>query len=1013
MADQRFLTLLIASIAFATSASSAPPPAPPPWVAMDRGPYLTASIESGLPGRAMTPKGIMIRVNKTSRPAHVLFDSDLMRYSAAWTGDSINWRNVLFDGSHQTWPAVAGDQVFGTRMIPGWANDRGSFDDPRTRFASTDYKPQPAHWQNRAYGPLPHAWAQYKGLYLHGERVILSYTVANTAVLDSPGWDEHEGMAAAAAGIFTRTLNVSKASSDLVVEVLEHSSRELRRAGSIVVLGRPATPAVERPSTRPAPVAEGLIASWTPATNSATFEPREGAHAATMAGGQAGGAAAVEQGIGLSGGRHARIDDASGIDLSGDFSIAGWIKTNRGGTILSKTIEGRWVPGGKTLFIEDGNLTLDVGWVGAVRGGRSISDGRWHHVAATYRQADNAVALYVDGASDAAGHLKVTADPDGSQVRLGLTSADFPRGNGNRLEGALGAVCLYGRVLKPVEIVAMAGAQAVPVEHAVAAAVVGAPAGVAWDLSEAGQLRLRIPAATTPCRLKILSGRILSGGETAFAAVAAKDGGQEVENLSALTHGGPARWSQALITRGTLASSGGAYVADQIAVPSDNPWHALMRFGGFDFFEGGTRAALCTWDGDVWTVDGIDGSLAQLTWRRIATGLFQPLGLKIVADAQGKEQIYVCCRDQIVRLHDLNGDGEIDFYECFNNDHQVTEHFHEFALGLQTDAAKNFYYTKSARHALPSVVPQHGTLLRVSKDGSKTEIVCGGFRAANGFGLSEGGGEMAMSDQEGYWMPANRINLLKPGGFYGNLWSAAGRARTAAEGYDSPLCWLPVKVDRSPAEELWITSDHWGPLRGRMIHTSYGTGKLFLVLYETVNGVAQGGMVQLPGVAFKSGIMRGRFNSADGQLYLTGMVGWASNCAEPSGFYRVRYVAEKSPPCLPEGLHVTRDGLSITFTSPLDKAAAEDADSYAVKQWKYRWSERYGSPHFSVAQAGKEGEDDVAVAGVVLSEDRRMVKLQIPSIKPVMQMQVQFNVKDAAGNAVKMSVYNTINQVPQ
>ncbi len=59
--------------------------------------------------------------------------------------------------------------------------------------------------------------------------------------------------------------------------------------------------------------------------------------------------------------------------------------------------------------------------------------------------------------------------------------------------------------------------------------------------------------------------------------------------------------------------------------------------------------------------------------------MFQPLGVKIV---DGK--IYVTCRDQITRLNDLNGDGETDFYENFNNDHQVTEHFHEFAMGLQT-----------------------------------------------------------------------------------------------------------------------------------------------------------------------------------------------------------------------------------------------------------------------------------------------------------------------------------------
>jgi len=35
-------------------------------------------------------------------------------------------------------------------------------------------------------------------------------------------------------------------------------------------------------------------------------------------------------------------------------------------------------------------------------------------------------------------------------------------------------------------------------------------------------------------------------------------------------------------------------------------------------------------------------------------------------------------------------------------------------MGLQTDRDGNFYYAKAARHALPGLVPQHGTLLKVS-----------------------------------------------------------------------------------------------------------------------------------------------------------------------------------------------------------------------------------------------------------------------------------------------------------
>ena len=67
----------------------------------------------------------------------------------------------------------------------------------------------------------------------------------------------------------------------------------------------------------------------------------------------------------------------------------------------------------------------------------------------------------------------------------------------------------------------------------------------------------------------------------------------------------------------------------------------------------------------------------------MAKNMFRSFSTSWIEDC--RRVIHVACRDQIARLHDLNGDLEIDWIECFNNDHQVTEHFHEFAMGLQTD----------------------------------------------------------------------------------------------------------------------------------------------------------------------------------------------------------------------------------------------------------------------------------------------------------------------------------------
>ena len=56
----------------------------------------------------------------------------------------------------------------------------------------------------------------------------------------------------------------------------------------------------------------------------------------------------------------------------------------------------------------------------------------------------------------------------------------------------------------------------------------------------------------------------------------------------------------------------------------------------------------------------------------------------------------------------------------------------------------------------------------MSKDGSRTEIVANGFRAANGVCVNADG-TFFVTDQEGHWTPKNRINWVHPGGFYGNM----------------------------------------------------------------------------------------------------------------------------------------------------------------------------------------------------------------------------------------------------
>ncbi len=526
-------------------------------------------------------------------------------------------------------------------------------------------------------------------------------------------------------------------------------------------------------------------------------------------------------------------------------------------------------------------------------------------------------------------------------------------------------------------------------------------AGSKIETSPEGWLVLNLPA--------------LKAGTT--FAVALSPSGTEAKpataNLAALTKGGAAQWNPVIETAGVLGKNDGAYTVDTLTLPDGkaNPWNSWIRTSGFDFFADATKAAICSVSGDVWLVSGIDDKLDKLKWKRFATGLFQPLGLKIV-----DEKVYVLGRDQITRLHDLNGDGEADFYENFNNDIAISSHYHEFNLGLETDRAGNFYFNKGGNLG-PFKHQHHGVVAKVSKDGSKLEAWANGLRAPNGIGMGPND-EVTSSDNEGNWVPSSRVNLMKAGGFYGHAHTA--HTTTPPTDYDKPLFWLPHQVDNSSGGQVWVTSDKWGPFRGDMLHMSYGSCSLFKVLKEEVGGQVQGGAVRFP-LNFESGIMRARFSPRDGQLYATGLRVWQSSGAKTGAFHRVRYTGK--PVAMPKELHVQPNGIEITFTSALDAKSAADDGNWAIDQWNYKWTSGYGSQMYSVAEPDKVignnkianskfGGEDLVVKKATVRPDGKTVFLEVEGgVKPVMQMRIRMNINAADGTPINQTIYNTVNKV--
>lgn len=538
--------------------------------------------------------------------------------------------------------------------------------------------------------------------------------------------------------------------------------------------------------------------------------------------------------------------------------------------------------------------------------------------------------------------------------------------------------------------------RALVADQRTAVRVVGAPQD-ARLLIHAGSIALTLPARTS-ARLLTIALATSSDATVLASALASVPAPTDVVTL---TTGGPEQWP-ALSTSGKPGADSGPYAVDTLTLPTDNPWKSWMRPAGHDFFSDG-RLALSTMAGDVWIVSGIDAGLEKLTWKRFATGLFEPLGLKVVDD-----RIVVSCRDALTRLDDLNHDGEADAYVVLNRDVPVYPRYNDFTMDLVTDAAGNFYFAKGGQGS-PVDYPLHLGMVNVSKDGIRCELFGTGLRQPSGIGMGPGD-LLTCADNQGHWVPVCRLNVIRSGKWYGYVGNPLFYGKNVPNHpatYEPPLCWIPMNADNCPGSQVWA-GEKWGPLSGAMLHLSYGQSAILAVLPEKIGDVWQGGVVKLP-LKFASGIMRGRVSPADGQLYVSGLKGFQTNAGLDGCLQRVRFTGRHA--ALPIGLSVKQGEVHLRFSAALDPATV-NTDSVSAERWNYAWTGAYGSPDLSVADPQKNGRDRVSIGGVRLESDKRTVVISIPDLKPVMQQAITVKFANEAGEMVKFTLYQTINAMP-
>jgi len=435
----------------------------------------------------------------------------------------------------------------------------------------------------------------------------------------------------------------------------------------------------------------------------------------------------------------------------------------------------------------------------------------------------------------------------------------------------------------------------------------------------------------------------------------------------------------------------GVHPAFDLAQARPDSFHP--KVGGMDFLPDG-RLVISTWDsiGGVYVIDGLKANDPKaITVKRIAAGLAEPLGLKVVDN-----EIYVMQKQELTKLIDVDKDGIIDTYETICNGWKVSPNFHEFAFGLVYK--DGYFYGSLATGIRPGgaslqpQTPDRGKVLKIAKDGSDWSLIASGLRVPNGVGTGVDN-EIFLSDNQGDWLPANKMVHLKEGAWYGSR--SVDFEGTANFKEKLPVVYLEVNtIANSPSQPVPL---NLGPYQNQMIYGDASYGGIQRIFAEKVAGEYQGAVFK-----FTQGL-EGAINrlvwGPDGALY-AGAIGSAGNWGEPAKLqYGLQKLSYNNTPVFEMlAVRAKPNGIEIEFTQPLKAGAGTKASDYRIKQWWIKPTASYGGPNMD--------EETLKTGKITVSADRKKVLLELPGMKDKHVLYIRLN-KNTMLNAKDEDLWST------
>ena len=450
----------------------------------------------------------------------------------------------------------------------------------------------------------------------------------------------------------------------------------------------------------------------------------------------------------------------------------------------------------------------------------------------------------------------------------------------------------------------------------------------------------------------------------------------------------------------------------------DTPQETALEISAIELLPGG-KLALGTRRGEIWTVSGAQGDPAKLQYQLFASGQHEVMGL-----AWKDGALYETNRYEVARLKDDDGDGRADTFATITDRWGVSGDYHEYAFGSRFDKAGDLWVVLCLTGSFSSNTDFRGWALRVKPDGTLVPT-CSGIRSPGGIGF-DADGAVYYTDNQGPWHGACTLQHLIPGSFQGHpggfKWydQAPGMGPRPVEPNDKSR----MVAERARIRELvppavymvhgkignsssFIVCDlsggKFGPFQKQLFVADQSHSNIARVFLEEVNGIKQG--VVFPFLeGFRSGLIGGRMNDG-GQLFAGGSDrGWGAKGGRPFNFERVDWTGKT-----PFEIHEMRarpDGFELTFTEPVDPAAAANPASYRARAFTYIYRSEYGSPEV----------DDVIpqIAQASVGADGKSVRLIFDTLTKGHIHELHLDgVKSAAGAPLVHPVaYYTLNEIP-